>query len=141
MFYYEAFEIILIRQNWAIIVCCSIYKPLFCIQCIITHKNIGFCIYWFHFYFRLRLTCTCSNMTAIQQSGKRCGQVLPFDQQQWYSYMGSHGDSHWLPRKPNTWYFVVDSFLRCVILNSKIQTCQWSKRRCYADIGFWWWLS
>ena len=26
-------------------------------------------------------------------------QMLPFDEQQWSAYMGSHGDSHWLPRK------------------------------------------
>ncbi|KAL4229159.1 hypothetical protein ACF0H5_012197 [Mactra antiquata] len=48
--------------------------------------------------YRLRLTCTCSNQTAIEMAGKRCSHVLPFDQQQWYAYMGNNADSHWKPR-------------------------------------------
>ncbi|XP_053408776.1 uncharacterized protein LOC123561870 [Mercenaria mercenaria] len=48
--------------------------------------------------YRLRLTCTCSNQTEIEMAGKRCGQILPFNQQQWYAYMGNNADSHWMPR-------------------------------------------
>ncbi|KAH3701952.1 uncharacterized protein LOC127861055 [Dreissena polymorpha] len=51
--------------------------------------------------YRVRITCKCSNATDVVTSGKRCGHVLPFNQQQWRSYMGNHADSIWAPRTGN----------------------------------------
>lgn len=51
--------------------------------------------------YRLRLTCTCSNITSHQTSGKRCARILPFNEQQWYGYMGNNANSHYRPRFAN----------------------------------------
>lgn len=48
--------------------------------------------------YRLRLKCTCAESEDIKSGKKRCARTLPFEEQQWPSYMGSNGDSHWLPR-------------------------------------------
>lgn len=47
------------------------------------------------FYRRIRLKCRCQKV----DKGQRCSRILPFDDQQWSGYMGSHADSHWTNRK------------------------------------------
>ncbi|XP_064617640.1 uncharacterized protein LOC135481843 [Liolophura sinensis] len=47
--------------------------------------------------YRIRVKCTC-DQAEIVRTGKQCSRVLPFAEQQWAGYMGSHGDSHWEPR-------------------------------------------
>lgn len=44
--------------------------------------------------YRLHLRCTCKGDIRVEKGGKKCANVLPFEQQIWASYMGSKGDSH-----------------------------------------------
>ncbi|XP_062614825.1 uncharacterized protein LOC134276609, partial [Saccostrea cucullata] len=44
--------------------------------------------------YRLRLLMTCKECDPSE----KCSRVLPFEKQQWTSYMGNAGDSHWMSR-------------------------------------------
>ncbi|KAK3106966.1 hypothetical protein FSP39_004149 [Pinctada imbricata] len=48
--------------------------------------------------YRLRLTCKCGEKKK-ESDKSRCSQILPYNQQQWGAYMGTYGDSHWIPRR------------------------------------------
>uniref|UniRef100_A0A2C9JEN2 FAM234A/B beta-propeller domain-containing protein n=1 Tax=Biomphalaria glabrata TaxID=6526 RepID=A0A2C9JEN2_BIOGL len=47
--------------------------------------------------YRLRLKFSCSQRDNSTESKYKCATVLPYTQQRWAGYMGSNGDSHWLP--------------------------------------------
>ncbi|XP_070549101.1 uncharacterized protein [Ptychodera flava] len=43
--------------------------------------------------YRMRLKCTCEGDPRLDDPHKHCSRILPYSQQQWAAYMGTHGNS------------------------------------------------
>jgi len=47
--------------------------------------------------YRLHISCSCA-AEGIGGEKRRCGRILPMDEQPWTGYMGSTADSHFAPK-------------------------------------------
>jgi len=69
------------------------------------------------------LTCKCSGGLA---RGQHCSRILPYNEQQWSAYMGSHANSHWQRRHWPTIHhdsFIAGHFLCWLIFLPNDRTC------------------